>query len=78
MKQPFAKLSRGNNAVEVDDDCIRVIVAENLPEIRARCRPRSGSRLAEPDAVSLPHAFQNNVIPLLLPGEAVAGSGTPT
>jgi len=47
------------------DDCIRVVVAENLLETSAFFRHGPGSRLAQPDTVSLPDSIKNNVVTFL-------------
>jgi hypothetical protein len=49
-------------------------VTENLPETSVFFRHGPRSRLAEPDAVSLPDSFKNNLIALVLPERRLAGS----
>ena len=77
MKQLFAKLSGSGSAFEADDGCVRVVVAENLLEISAFFRHGPGSRLAEPDAVSLSDPIKNDLIAFVSPGEAIAENGAP-
>jgi len=53
-----------------DDIGIRIIVAQNLAEIRSCFRHRDRSSLAESDAVSVADSFQNDLI-ALDPGDEV-------
>lgn len=62
---------------KINDGCIWIVVAENLPEVGAFFRHGRSSRLAKPDAVSLADSFKNNVVAFLSHSEVIAGSGTP-
>ena len=53
---PLAKLSQATSAFQAADRRVGIVVAENSLKIGAFLRHGRGSRLAEPDAVSLAHA----------------------
>lgn len=70
MKQLFTKLSSRGSALETDDVCVWVVMAENLLEISVFFRHGPGSRLAEPDAVSLAGSFKNDLVAFVSPGRS--------
>jgi hypothetical protein len=71
------QLAISGSAFEADDGCVGIVVAENLLEISVFFRHGPGSRLAEPDAVSLSDPIKNDLIAFVSPGEAIAENGAP-